>query len=362
MTQSLIEATINLEQTGKTPVAPLIDHFATKYSGVTADEFMKSGDIRLNAILKVHRELGPWDMLFLDETANYNLLRMGVPIDMEIWEDTHQFRENEYLDYTLYESLENQKTLFWMRKLLARKHPDFKGFSGLLKMAKTFQEIKNHTKKIKNTGLTPAVGFVTAGPFFEYACMGRGLENFCFDMYDRRKDIQLAGKRYTRFMTNFSIYLAKYIGTPRIFIGLARSSGSFISPNDFEELVLPDLEYMVKSYVNAGITPLFHCDSDWTDRLHYFRRFPEKKCILELDGTTNIRKAKEILGDRMAIMGDVPCTLLAFGTYEENLKYCKELINDVGSDGGFILSSGCSVPPNAKPENLHAMYQAASGK
>lgn len=360
MSYSLIEATISLEHTNKTPVAPLIDHFAAKYAKVTTDEFMKNGEKRLDAILKVNRELGPWDMVFLGETANYNLLRMGVPLDLEIWPDTHQFREKEYIDSSIYESLINKSPMLWMRGLLARKHEDFKGASGLLRIVKTFQEIRYHSRKIKKEGFEPAIGFVTAGPFFEYACMGRGLENFCYDMYDRRQGIKPAGERYTKFMTNFSIYLAKYIGTPRIFIGLARSSPTFISPKDFEELALPDLEYMVQSYVRAGITPILHCDSDWTNRLHYFRRFPEKKCILELDGTTDIRKAKNVLGDRMAIMGDVPCTILAFESYENNLKYCKDLIRDVGYNGGFILSSGCSVPPNAKPENVRAMYDAAN--
>lgn len=359
MSREIIDATIRLENTGRTPVAPLVDHFAGKYCGLDVNQFMKDGDKRLEAILKVNKDLGPWDLVFLGETANFDLLRMGVPIDLEIGEETHQFIEGDYLDSSLYVDLNKTHPFFWMRKLLSQKHEDFKGVSGLLKVARVFYELRKQTKSVRKQGYEPALGFVTAGPFLEYASMGRGLENFCYDLFDERSKIKEAGSRYTHFMTQFSTLLAKYIGTPRVFIGLARSSTSFISPQDFEELVLPDLEIMVNGYVSNGITPIFHCDSDWTGRLDYFKKFPAKRCILELDGTTDIRKAKEVLGDRMAIMGDVPATTLAFGSYDDTFRYCKDLIRDVGNGRGFILSSGCSVPPNAKPENVRAMYDAA---
>jgi uroporphyrinogen-III decarboxylase len=33
------------------------------------------------------------------------------------------------------------------------------------------------------------------------------------------------------------------------------------------------------------------------------------------------------------------------------------LINEIGP-AGFILSSGCDIPPNAKPENVKAMIDS----
>jgi uroporphyrinogen-III decarboxylase len=38
--------------------------------------------------------------------------------------------------------------------------------------------------------------------------------------------------------------------------------------------------------------------------------------------------------------------------------YCKRLIEKIGAGGGFILSSGCSIPANAKVENIRAMTEA----
>jgi uroporphyrinogen-III decarboxylase len=111
--------------------------------------------------------------------------------------------------------------------------------------------------------------------------------------------------------------------------------------------------------VRAGITPILHCDTNWTKFFDLFLRFPARKCILELDGKSDIFKAKEILGSRMCIMGDVPAELLVLGSKQEVLDYCRKLIEIVGKDGGFILSSGCSLPANAKAENIRALYEAA---
>jgi uroporphyrinogen-III decarboxylase len=89
------------------------------------------------------------------------------------------------------------------------------------------------------------------------------------------------------------------------------------------------------------------------------RRLPAGKIVLQLDGATDIFKAKEEIGDRMCVYGDVPAGLLALGSTQEVDEYCHRLIEEVGKDGGFILAAGCEIPYNAKPENLKIMCQSA---
>ena len=82
--------------------------------------------------------------------------------------------------------------------------------------------------------------------------------------------------------------------------------------------------------------------------------------ILQLDGRTDIFRAKDVIGDHCCLFGDVPSTMLAFGSKEEVTGYCKKLIDVVGKNGGFILAAGCEIPPNARPENVKAMIDAAA--
>ena len=81
--------------------------------------------------------------------------------------------------------------------------------------------------------------------------------------------------------------------------------------------------------------------------------------VLDLDSTTDIFKAKEVLKDHMCILGDVSPGLLKLGTPDEVTAYCRKLIDVVGEGGGFMLNSGCEVPIDAKPENFRAMIDTA---
>jgi len=69
--------------------------------------------------------------------------------------------------------------------------------------------------------------------------------------------------------------------------------------------------------------------------------------------------AKEILGDHLCIYGDIAATLLSHGKPDEVEAYCKRLIDEVGGSGGFILGSGCAVPPDCRPENFRTMLETA---
>lgn len=142
-------------------------------------------------------------------------------------------------------------------------------------------------------------------------------------------------------------------------MGGTRTSASSISPKQFEEFALPEWQEMSEFFVRKGITPILHFDSDWTAFFPYLKSLPRGKCVLNLDGASDIFKAKEILGDHMCIMGDVPPTLLKLGEPEEVEEYCRRLMREIGSDGGFILSSGCTIPIDAKPENVEAMLRSA---
>jgi uroporphyrinogen-III decarboxylase len=72
---------------------------------------------------------------------------------------------------------------------------------------------------------------------------------------------------------------------------------------------------------------------------------------------TDIRKAKEVLGDHMCIMGDVPPAVLSAGTPDEVFQHSRKLVADIGPTG-FILQSGCDIPVDAPLENVKAMVAA----
>ena len=85
---------------------------------------------------------------------------------------------------------------------------------------------------------------------------------------------------------------------------------------------------------------------------------PKQKFVLNTDGMTDLARARKLLGDHAAFMGDVPAPILSMGTVAETEDYVKKLIDNVGAKG-LIVTSGCDSPANAKFENMVAMFKTA---
>lgn len=145
------------------------------------------------------------------------------------------------------------------------------------------------------------------------------------------------------------------------FIGGSRAGSDFIAPKIFEKFYFPYFQKVVPAMQANNTKTWFHMDGVWDGFLHYFREFPKAQCVWDPDHMTSNKNMKKILGDKMCITGNVPPTLTSVGTPDECYKYAKELI-EVFGDIGFIMSSGCTVPPNAKRENIEAVILATLGK
>jgi uroporphyrinogen-III decarboxylase len=151
-------------------------------------------------------------------------------------------------------------------------------------------------------------------------------------------------------------------GAENIFLQMGLSGPPYISPSTFDEFVYPTMKKQVDLAVGRGFKVHFHLDGDMTlvlDRLrHIVDGLPKGRVLLDFE-KTNMRKAKEILGDRVCIYGNVPAALMVYGSTEEVDSYCQKLIKDCAEGGGFILGTECEVPWDAKPDNVRAMIAAA---
>ena len=82
--------------------------------------------------------------------------------------------------------------------------------------------------------------------------------------------------------------------------------------------------------------------------------------ILELDHKVSLKTAKEHVGDRVCLMGNLdPVELLWRGTPAAVTRAAQQAIADAAEHGGFILGSGCEVPVAAPTDNLRAMLKVA---
>jgi hypothetical protein len=147
-------------------------------------------------------------------------------------------------------------------------------------------------------------------------------------------------------------------GYTRIFMTNTRGSDDFMSTKHFDKFYWPTFRKLVHALIDRGMTPCIFFEGNFTSRLEYLKDFPKGSICAKLD-TTDIHKAKKVLGDHICFEGNVPSSLLQIGTVAQVKEYCKRLIEECGEGGGFILAPRSSTD-EVKPENLRAMIDCAS--
>jgi len=66
--------------------------------------------------------------------------------------------------------------------------------------------------------------------------------------------------------------------------------------------------------------------------------------------------AKEVLGGKVCIGGNVPASLILTGTVDDVRGYCKDLIDNVAPGGGYVMAFGTAMD-EGKPDTVRAMVQ-----
>jgi len=81
--------------------------------------------------------------------------------------------------------------------------------------------------------------------------------------------------------------------------------------------------------------------------------------VFNLGKTTNLRRAKEVMDHRVALMGNVdPLDLLPNGTASEVIEASRFCLAQTARGGGFMLSAGGGLNEGTPPENLDALLSA----
>ena len=193
---------------------------------------------------------------------------------------------------------------------------------------------------------------------FESFCGGRSMEKFYLDLYQIPDKVEAAMKAAFPEIVGTCVGMGKGVGAFGMWIGGWRSASALINPKLWNRFVWPYFVELTFALIDAGVVPILHLDQDWTRDLGRLADMPPKSVIFNPDGMTDVRRFKELVGERMAMMGDVPSTLFASGTPEDIYNYVRDLVRDVGPTG-LLLAPGCDAPINTKPENMEAFIAAS---
>jgi uroporphyrinogen-III decarboxylase len=240
-------------------------------------------------------------------------------------------------------------------------------------MAEALRTVGEATARWNNeVGLIDAqmasLGFVNARPmgggvqppFSSFSNNFRTYRGVVFDMFRQPEKLKAALNKLTEYRIATAAPAVKTDG--KLSIGSSdephRVSDEFMSRKQFEEFVWPNWKRTIEATLALGYdTVALFFEGKRDNQLEYFADFP-KGSLNILFEKTDIFRAKEIIGDRVCLIGNVPLALLQIGSPQDVEEYCKKLIKVCGKGGGFILANGGGIY-NAKPENMKAMIDSS---
>jgi hypothetical protein len=207
---------------------------------------------------------------------------------------------------------------------------------------------------LKEEGFYSQTGGFASAPFDLLGDFLRGTKGIMLDMYRKPTAVLKACEKILPYEIQRGMNSARRSGGKLVFIALHKGLDGFMSREQFDRFYWPTLRDLATGLINEGLIPYIFWEGRCTSRLEAIKDIPAGKAMYRFEAT-DMMKAKDILGDRVCIRGNVPISLLATGSPDEVRTYCKKLIDYVGRGGGFIMDAAAHVT-EARPENLRAMF------
>lgn len=192
---------------------------------------------------------------------------------------------------------------------------------------------------------------------FSLLTLLRGAQNFMIDLLTEDEDVifhalDWANEAHIRFAK-----AQLMTGAHSSSMGDSYAGQSLVSPEIYKKFAFPYEKKVVDALKDIpGYYSIHICGK--ADKIIDYMGMTGAD-ILELDWEVDMKNAREILPEKTVLMGNInPGDPLVFGTPEQVEEQAKIIID--GTKGrGLLLSSGCAMGENTKPENMRAMVEAA---
>lgn len=325
-------AVCELREPDRVPVSPLIMTFAARLAGIPYSDYCRYGELMAQAQLQCVRRFG-YDSVNVTSDAVRESEAVGAPV---FWQ------EDEVPGAGGEPFIQGRDDLKKLRL------PDPLGDNRMHEQIKALKILR------QELGDDEVVyGWVEA-PFQESAM----LRNLNYFMTDIIEDPALV-----HGLMRFSLEMELAFGLAQIeagarFIGVGDAIASLISPRHYQEFNFPYIAELVAGLKKAGARVKYHACGNTKALLPLFAELEAD--IINLDALIDLAEAKQILGNKVCIKGNLdPTTVLLQGTPETVRQAARQCIREGGLGGGFILSPGCEVPRDTPPENLEALVEVA---
>lgn len=390
---------VNMKKPDRVPVFPMTGFFPAYYAGFTPRDVMYDYDKLMSSFKKYVLDMQP------DAHGSVTISPPGKAHDildykLYAWpghgvapEYSYQCIEGEYMKADEYDALIDDPTFFFMTTFLPRTMAAldslkmlspftnmtemYGGFTAAALVPFGLPPVQAALKALMDAGSEAlkwigtvagygaemaAAGFPgffgggTKVPFDTIGDTLRGTRGIMLDMYRQPDKLIRAMEQFTPIMVKMGVANAKVNGCPIVFIPLHKGADGFLSEEQFRKFYWPCFKELMLGLIKEGCIPFPWAEGGYNTRLKIIRDVPKGKIIWGFD-TTDMAKAKEILGDVACIGGNMSIATLSVGIPQDVRDSVKKLVADASKGGGYIMMSG-AVIEKVPPENVKAMIDA----
>lgn len=208
--------------------------------------------------------------------------------------------------------------------------------------------------------------YPTGAGVFDQAWRLRGMAELLLDMLERpefcHELLDLVGNWYGKVYERYMQEVGPFIQMVMLYEDLSMQQGPLMSPELFRKYIRPQHEKMIKAirdYTDAAIC-LHICGSAYA----FIPDFIEMG--IGVLNPVQIRaknmepeKLKAEFGNSLSFHGAVDAQeVLPCATPEVVEQEVRRLVNILGKNGGYLLTSCHSIQPDVPPENIKALFSA----
>jgi uroporphyrinogen-III decarboxylase len=387
--------TIELRKPDRVPIIVRFHFFPARYSGATAEQLMYDPEKTEATYWKAIRDFEP-DMIQNPFERFLGPLLDALDCKQARWPGRnlpshlpYQYVEQEYMSADEYDHFLADPSDFIVRRLWPRIFGALKGFEklralhgavsysvgmqtvfsapevlealdALRKVSEESIKIATHSRafaaRSKEEGFPMEASSATQAPFDFLADFFRGTKGILLDMYRRPEVVIKACDKVLPFLLERAIVPAKASGNPRVFIPLHKGSDGALSREQYLRFYWPTLRGLMLALIDEGLYPCPFFEGEYTSRLDIIKDMPPGKTCYKFESVDMV-KAREVLGEGIAIRGGVPASLLVTGTPALVREHVRRLMETVAKKGPFIVDAGSGLD-DAKVENVRALFDA----
>jgi uroporphyrinogen-III decarboxylase len=370
------------EKPDRVPIRPFVAEYTAKHAGYTCQEVVHDYRKAFDAAVKTAKDFD-WDAVVpsmvyvwtgLAQAAGlryYAIPGIGIPPTtgfcyIEPPEEEAFMREDEY------DALIDDPTAFLYKTWLPRVSTEVNKIGapstyrnnlslvkGGMSLLSYFYAFGPQIARLRSECAMPsAIAGIFKAPFDILADKLRGYLGLTMDMETQPDKVLQACEALMPHLCHAGLTTADPARLVPIGFWLHRGCVPLIKPAQFDSHVWPTLKPIIEEFWKQGHQTLFYAEGSWKHHLQSFRELPDTSIVYHCD-RDDIFHVHRVLHDKFALSGGIPNTLLSFGKPAEVRAFCRRILDEVASNGGYIMDASAIMQDDTSTENLRAMTETA---